>query len=186
MSEIEEKLESALKIADVTLIPEVDQFKDPSSGLVRCILDSTSMAYQLEYWGGKYIGKDVIVERVSEELEKSFTRDVYNNLLGGAMVESSKRCYERAKRSISSPKGIEFGVQEYLSDMYNIDIILLYDNAEKLKVDRRRKEHTYYHRGRDTIIVLFHGNVYYLVAIETNNGYVTLFHPESEFVRNLK
>ena len=107
---VKKELEYILQIGDVYVIPEVDQFKDPSNGIIRCILDATSTAYQIEYWNNKHVEKDDIVETVAEDVKNNLSLATISHLLSVAL-RPTLSLHKKIRNSISGKDRIMYGVK---------------------------------------------------------------------------
>lgn len=176
---MEVKISNALNIDKCTIIEHGDKYS-----LLHCIFYAKSKSYNLGYINNQHISKDDMIRKVGRELYSGFTKKVYNNLLGGNMSNSSHR-FSEAKKSLKSTEVITFGIQEYISDIFEVDIYILYNDNGKMKVDVGKRHHHYYHKGRSSIIVLYEDNKFSSVGAYNNSKFFFLFSADSDIIIEL-
>lgn len=159
----------------------VDHGKKDS--LIHCILYCGSRSYNLEYIDNKNVRHSQITRKVRKELIVGFTKQKYESLIDGNI--SKYQSYKKCRSSLESNKIIEFGVQEYISDVFDIDIYIIYDDGNKLVVDIGDEHHQFYHKGRKSIIVYYDNGKFLSIGIEKNSCYYFLFEPTSKIIFQL-
>jgi len=155
--------------------------------LIHCILSAVSMSYHLEHLNGKDMTKDQIAKSIGKQLYNCFSLEVYNGLMNGQLAQSSKYTFSLLKGSLKSHRTISFGIQEYISDWFDVDIYILYGYKKKIRLDIGGKHHRFYHKGRDSIILFYDGKYFHNVAVQIPNSdsFSVLFSAGGSIVSNM-
>lgn len=190
-----ERLVNILKHT-ITTIEQVSEIGSTNYSFLRCILYSKSVAYntgfinfnsrtlkgnRLTDVGVQQTSKETLIRELARELRQNFTIERYNSLLGGSLAASSKRRngYDKLRKSFSV---LAFGLQEYISDVLDVDVYILHNNCI---LDAGEDHHQYYHKGRSSIIVYYDGSCFHSVGVRKNGDYHFLFEAGGTTIRRL-
>ena len=92
--------------------------------LIECILEATDISYNIRLNDTTYMSKNDILEMNIDNLISLFNYEVYSSILGGALSSGKRNTkyknYKNAKNALKDGD-IHFGIQEYISDYYNIN-----------------------------------------------------------------
>lgn len=173
---------------DIILQPMISEKSKPKYGLIRAILDAKTLSYHTEHINDEYVSKDTQVKRIKNALYNDFTNNIYYNLLGGALINSPLTYNILHESLIDKKNDIKYGLLEYISDYLCVDIHIIYSRKKSIKYHRYgKKESPYFHKNRDSILVFFYHDVYYLVLAQiTDSAFDAYFTYDSEIIEDVK
>lgn len=153
---------------------------------VSCILKATSIAYNIECVNRKYKSKDEIEGDVIEELVRAFTREVFSNILGGIFKSKKYNKQYKYSKEILKKGNIAIGIQEYISDFFDVDCYIIIPLKGGVRLDISKEQHSYYHKNRDSIFLLYEEGKYCLISVFDDESIYSIFDSSSEIVTQLK
>lgn len=172
------------KLIEILIGAEGVIIEEPST-LVGCILKATSIEYNMRCVNYKYKSPDLIEEETTQVLVDGFTREVFSSLLGGAFTgRKHKKRYKTSKERLSEGYPL-FGIQEYISDFFNIDYYVIIPREDSVYIDIGNIQHTYYHKFRNSILLLYRDGMYSLISVKEDDTLTSVFSPEWDLIRNI-
>lgn len=144
-----------------------------------CLFHSISYSLLRSYRRSTNIERNKFVKKLRKELAEHFTKDVYENLYDGNLIELSKQhsdySYENMLDNLRSDALIGYGYLSYICDQLNFDIYILDNNRKKPYVN---DEFQYIQKGRKSVIILYSNNDHYdLVSLRDDDGQFMLYFP---------
>lgn len=147
-----------------------------------------SKVYVTKTMNQQRISRKLLINDTRKELAGKFTNKVYNELYDGKIKSFSdyntEYRYNEMKRVLGTPgELLGYGYLGYISDIFDIDIIVL---NEKIMNLYNSDEYKYTIKGRKTIIIVYNNNKYEpVIMFNENNEVTTYYSPEDPIVEKL-
>jgi len=181
--------------------PGMVRFSVPGDGscLIHSLLLAYDQSYRLERQNGRSVSRKDLASKFRQELANLLAAPIdtldptspryYDVIARGSLPTMSNEypdyTLENMQRTLANSKEcLDYMYLEFISDAIDKDIYIL--DGEKMDLLLTGEEDLY-QKGRPSIVLHYYRNHYELVGIMNNEGVVrTLFHPEDDFIRQLK
>jgi len=184
-------MESLTELLDVTKY-RLSEAPDRKEGIIWLILEAKSKCFHIEHDGTNSIEKKDMVRSLFSLLLNSFTVDTYKSLMGGSLVDNTKdglnKNYNKVLKQLKRGHLLNFGLHEYVSNFFGIDIFLIYNSPRKgIYFDVGKTHHKYYHKERNAIILYVDSNehkcsISLVYAMDEHGNYSCFFGPDNTII----